>query len=101
MWKENFSQHRARSSGIPPWEANSISQLGEAEKTTEGRDSPTVSNLPLLFIEVTFLGASSSDIPPQGASGSGKPVKGASSSGIPQQEALASSKPVDEGDLYM
>jgi hypothetical protein len=33
-----------------------------------------VRNLPLVFIEVTFLGASSSGIPPQGASGSSIPV---------------------------
>jgi hypothetical protein len=33
-----------------------------------------VENLPLLFIEATSLGASGSDIPPQGASGSCIPV---------------------------
>jgi hypothetical protein len=99
--KGNFSQQGASSSGIPPWGADSISQPREAEKTTRGRGSPVVSNLPLLFAEVTFLGASRSGIPPQGASGSSMLVEGASSSGIPQQGALDSSKPVDEGDLYM
>jgi hypothetical protein len=33
-----------------------------------------VRNLPLLFIEVTSLGASGFEIPPQGAGGSNKPV---------------------------
>jgi hypothetical protein len=50
------------------------SQPKEAEKTIGGRDSPVVRNLLLLFIEVTSLGASSSGIPPQGASCSSKPV---------------------------
>jgi hypothetical protein len=34
-----------------------------------------VRNLPSLLIKVTSLGASNSDIPPQGASGSTKPVE--------------------------
>jgi hypothetical protein len=53
--KANFSQHGARSSGIPPQVADSISQPGVAEKTTGGRDSPLVRNLPLPFIEVTSM----------------------------------------------
>jgi hypothetical protein len=40
------SQQGANSSGIPPRGDDSISQLGEAEKTTRGRDSPVVRNLP-------------------------------------------------------
>jgi hypothetical protein len=51
----------------------------EAEKTTRVRDSPVVRNLPSQPVKVTSKGASSSGIPPQGAS--------------------CSSKPVDEGDL--
>jgi hypothetical protein len=46
----------------------------EAEKTTGGRNSPVVRNLPSLLKEVIFLGASSSGIPLQGASGSSKHV---------------------------
>jgi hypothetical protein len=37
----------------------------EAEETTESKDLTVVRNLPSLFIEVTFLGASNSDMPPQ------------------------------------
>jgi hypothetical protein len=54
--------------------ADSISQPGEAEKTSGGRDSPVVRNLPLLFIEVTSLAASSSGILPKLASSPNKPV---------------------------
>jgi hypothetical protein len=64
----------ASSSGIPLQGADSINQPGEAEKITGGRDSLVVRNLPALSIEVTSLGASSSDISPQGAGGSSKPV---------------------------
>jgi hypothetical protein len=35
-----------------------MSQLGAAKKTTRGRDSPFVRNLPLPFIEITCLEAS-------------------------------------------
>jgi hypothetical protein len=72
-WKVDSSQQETSSSGIP-WAADSISQPGEAEKTTGGRGSPVVSNLPSLPIKVTSLVASSSGIPPRGASGSSKPV---------------------------
>jgi hypothetical protein len=68
------SQQGASSSGILPQGSDSISQPGEAEKTTGGRGSPVVRNLPLLFTEVTSLGASSSGTPPQGAGGSSKPI---------------------------
>jgi hypothetical protein len=68
------SQQGASSSGILPWGADSISQPREAEKTTRDRDSPVVRNIPSPSIEVTSLGASSSDIPTQGAGGSSKPV---------------------------
>jgi hypothetical protein len=69
--KVSSSQWGASSSGIPPQGTDSSSQPGEAEKTTGGRDSPVVRNLP---IKVTSLGSSSSGIPPQGASIYGKPV---------------------------
>jgi hypothetical protein len=115
--KAGFSQQGASSSGIPPQGANSISQPGEAEKTTGDRDSPVVRNLLLPFVEVISLGASGSGIPPQGASGSSihvdwEPVvleyhhgefvvlanlwNGAGSSGTPQG---ADSRPADEDVL--
>jgi hypothetical protein len=47
---------------------------GNLRRQLGGRGSPVVRNLPKLFIEVTCLGASSSGIQPQGASGSSKPV---------------------------
>jgi hypothetical protein len=72
--KVDSSQQGPSSSGISPWGADSISQPGEAEKTTRDRGSPVVGNLPSLFINVTCPGASSSGIPPQEASDSSKPV---------------------------
>jgi hypothetical protein len=72
--KADFSQQGASSSGFPPWEADSISQSGVAEKTTRCRESPVVRNLPLPFTEDTSLGASGSGIPPQGDSSSSIPV---------------------------
>jgi hypothetical protein len=72
--KVDYSQQGASSSGVPPRGAVSVSQPGEAEKTTGGTDSPVVRNLPSLSIEVTSLGARSSGRPPQGASDSSKPV---------------------------
>jgi hypothetical protein len=59
---------------MPPQGAENISQRREAEETTGGRDSLVLRNLPTLSIKATSLGVSSSDIPPQGASGSSKPV---------------------------
>jgi hypothetical protein len=47
--KIDSSQQGASSSGIPPQGSDSINQPEEAEKTTGGRGSPIVSNLPLLF----------------------------------------------------
>jgi hypothetical protein len=70
--KVDSSQQGSSSSDVPPQGADSISQLGEPEKTTGGRGSPVVRNLPLLFIQVTCLGASSSGILPQGDSSSSK-----------------------------
>jgi hypothetical protein len=69
----NHSQQGASSSGILPWEADSISQPREGEETIGGRGSPVVRNPPTLY-EVTSLGASSSDISPQRAGESSKPV---------------------------
>lgn len=60
-----------------------------------------MTNLPLLLTEVTFLGASSYGILPQGANGLCKTVEEASSFGIPQQGPSGSSVPVDEGDIHM
>jgi hypothetical protein len=60
--KFDFSQQGASSSGIPPQGADSIRQPWEAEKTTRGRDSSVVRNLPLIPIKVISLGASSSGI---------------------------------------
>jgi hypothetical protein len=54
--------------------ADSISQPGEAEKKTRGRNSLDVRNLSTLSTEVTSLRARSSDIPPQRAGGNSKPV---------------------------
>jgi hypothetical protein len=45
--KVDIFQQGASSSGIPSQEDDSISQPGETEKTTGGRDSPVVRNLPL------------------------------------------------------
>jgi hypothetical protein len=56
------------------------------------KDSPLVR---YLAIEVTSQGASSSGIPPQGASSSSKPMEGASISGIPKQGASSSNKPME------
>jgi hypothetical protein len=67
----DFSQQGASSSVRG---ADSISQPKEAEKTTRGRDSQFMRNLPLPFTEATSLGASGSGIPPHGASGSSIPV---------------------------
>jgi hypothetical protein len=72
--KVDPSEQGARSSGLLPRGADSISQPGEAEKTTGGSDSPVVRNILSLPIEGTSLGASSSGIPPQGAGGSRKPA---------------------------
>jgi hypothetical protein len=47
---------------------------GKLRRHLGGRESPVVSNLPLLFTEVTSLGASSSGTPPQGAGSSSKSV---------------------------
>jgi hypothetical protein len=67
--KTHFSQQGASSSGIPLWEADSISQPRVAEKTTRGRDSPDLSHeKPVLFIELASPGATGCGIPPQGAS---------------------------------
>jgi hypothetical protein len=52
----------------------SISYTGEVEKITGDRDSLNLRNLPTFSIEVTSLGASSFDIPPQSADVSSKPV---------------------------
>jgi hypothetical protein len=51
-----------------------VSQPRVAEKISRGRDSLVMRNLPLPFIEVTFLAARASDIPVQGASSFSIPV---------------------------
>jgi hypothetical protein len=38
--KANFSQQGFSSSGIPPWETDSVRQPRIDKKTTRGRDSP-------------------------------------------------------------
>jgi hypothetical protein len=55
-------------------EADSISQSGEVGKLTMGRNALVVRNLPTLSIDVTCLGARSSDTPPQGPGGSSRLV---------------------------
>jgi hypothetical protein len=53
--KVGHSQQGASSSDILPCRADGISQTTDGEKTTRGRDSPVVRNLPLPFIEATSL----------------------------------------------
>jgi hypothetical protein len=57
LLKVDSSQQGASSSGIAPRGCDSISQPGEAEKTTGVRDSPAVRNLTSLPYKVTSLGA--------------------------------------------
>jgi hypothetical protein len=68
--KVDHFEQGCTSSDIPPWGADSINKTREAEKTTGGRGSPVVRNLPLLSIQTTSVGASDSGTPPQGANGS-------------------------------
>jgi hypothetical protein len=70
------SQQGTSISGTPPRGASSTDRPGDAEKLTGGRDLLVVRNLPSRPIKVISQGVISSDIPPQGVTGSSKPVDG-------------------------
>jgi hypothetical protein len=70
------------------------------EDNSGGRDTSAVKKLPLLFTDVTYLGASGSGIKPQEASGSRIRVERFGSSGI-QQQTSDFRQPIDECDIYI